>query len=116
MADRLRAAAAAQSGDPPQLVDEVLLDATHVWDHFRVEVAVAALRCGPAQLLAGLNSLGYLFEALVARDLRVFADVVDGTVQRYRDSDDLEIDEVATAGDVQARSWSSSATRSASDA
>lgn len=31
------------------------------------------------------------------RDLRVFANVVDGTVQRYRDSDDLEIDAVVTA-------------------
>jgi hypothetical protein len=33
------------------------------------------------------------------RDLRVFADVVDRTVQHYRDSDDLEIDAVVTAGD-----------------
>ena len=33
------------------------------------------------------------------RDLRVFPDVVDSTVQHYRDSDDLEIDAVVTAGD-----------------
>jgi uncharacterized protein len=50
-------------------------------------------------LLANLNSFGYLFEALVVHDLRLFADVVDGTVQHYRDSDDLEIDAVVTAGD-----------------
>jgi hypothetical protein len=62
-------------------------------------VAVAALRSGPDQLLADLNYLGYLFEALIVRDLRVFADAVDGTVQHYRDSDDLEIDAVVTAGD-----------------
>jgi predicted AAA+ superfamily ATPase len=62
-------------------------------------VAVASLRTGPDQLLADLNYFGYLFEALVVRDLRVFADVVDGTVQHYRDSDDLEIDAVVTAGD-----------------
>ena len=62
-------------------------------------VAVAALRTGPHQLLADLNYFGYLFEALVVRDLRVFADVVDGTVQHYRDSDDLEIDAVVTAAD-----------------
>jgi len=55
------------------------------------------LRCAPDQLLADLNYFGYLFEALVGRDLRVFADVVDGTVQHYRDSDDLEIDAVVTA-------------------
>lgn len=62
-------------------------------------VAVAALRTGPGQLLADLNYLGYLFEALVVRDLRVFATIVDGTVQHYRDSDDLEVDAVVTAGD-----------------
>ena len=62
-------------------------------------VAVAALRTGPDQLLADLKYFGYLFEALVVRDLRVFADVVDGTVQHYRDSNDLEIDAVVTAGD-----------------
>jgi predicted AAA+ superfamily ATPase len=62
-------------------------------------VAVAALRAGPQQLLADLKYFGHLFESLVLRDLRVFASVVDGTVQQYRDSDDLEIDAVVTAGD-----------------
>jgi uncharacterized protein len=62
-------------------------------------VAVAALRTGPAQLLLDLHYFGHLFEALVVRDLRVFADVVDGTVQHYRDSDNLEVDAVVTAGD-----------------
>lgn len=62
-------------------------------------IAVAALRAQPEQLLADLNYFGYLFEALVVRDLRVFADAVDGTVQHYRDSDGLEIDAVVAAGD-----------------
>jgi predicted AAA+ superfamily ATPase len=62
-------------------------------------VAVAVLRAGPSQLLADLNYLGHLFEALVVRDLRVFADAMDGSVQHYRDSDGLEIDAVVTAGD-----------------
>lgn len=62
-------------------------------------VAVAALRAGPHQLLADLNYFGHLFEALVVRDLRVTASIVDGTVQHYRDSDGLEIDAVVTAGD-----------------
>ena len=57
------------------------------------------LRWAPDQLLANPNYFGYLFEAFVGRDLRVFADVVDGTVQHYRDSDDLEIDAFVTASD-----------------
>lgn len=62
-------------------------------------LAVAALRASPAQLLADMQFFGHLFEALVVRDLRVYASVVDGTVQHYRDSDGLEIDAVVTAGD-----------------
>jgi uncharacterized protein len=60
-------------------------------------VAVAARRAGPDRLHADLNDFGYLFEALVVRDPRVFADAMDGTVQHDRDSDDLEIDAVVTA-------------------
>lgn len=62
-------------------------------------IAVAALRTGPDQLLADLNFFGYLFEALVVRDLRVFADALDGTVHHYRDSDNVEVDAVVTTGD-----------------
>jgi Domain of unknown function (DUF4143) len=60
---------------------------------------IAALRTGPHPLLTDLKYFGYLFEAVVVRDLRVFAEVVDVTVQYHRDSDDLEIDAVVTAGD-----------------
>ena len=62
-------------------------------------LAVAALRTGTVQLLADMKYFGYLFEALVVRDLRVFAGPVEGVVQHYRDSDGLEIDAVVTAGD-----------------
>jgi uncharacterized protein len=62
-------------------------------------LAVAALRTRPGQLLSDLNFFGHLFEAMVVRDLRVFADAVDGAVQHYRDSDGLEIDAVLSAGD-----------------
>jgi predicted AAA+ superfamily ATPase len=62
-------------------------------------IAVASLRAGPEQLLTDLSYFGHLFEALVVRDLRVFATVVNGAVQHYRDSDELEIDAIVTAGD-----------------
>lgn len=62
-------------------------------------IAVAALRTGTVQLLADMKYFGYLFEALVVRDLRVFAGLADGVVQHYRDSDGLEIDAVVTASD-----------------
>lgn len=62
-------------------------------------LAVAALRSNVNQLLTDLSTFGYLFESLVIRDLRVFSDALDGTVYHYRDSDDLEVDAVVTAGD-----------------
>lgn len=55
-------------------------------------LAVAALRATPDRLLADLNLLGYLFESLVVRDLRVYAQASDAEVLQYRDSNDLEAD------------------------
>ena len=57
-------------------------------------VAAAALRLGPSDLIADLNTFGLLFETLAARDLRVYADVLDGDVFHYRDKNGLECDAV----------------------
>lgn len=57
-------------------------------------IAVAALRIGPEDLLNDLKTMGFLFESLCIRDLRVYADALDGDVFRYRDSNGLECDAV----------------------
>lgn len=57
-------------------------------------LAVAALGAGPDSLLRDLNTLGLLFESLVVRDLRVYAQLIDGTVHHYRDSAGVEADAV----------------------
>jgi predicted AAA+ superfamily ATPase len=57
-------------------------------------LAVAALNASPARLLADLNLLGLLFESLVVRDLRVYAQGLDGQVRHYRDSNGLEVDAI----------------------
>jgi predicted AAA+ superfamily ATPase len=41
-----------------------------------------------------LNFLGFLFESLVVRDLRVYAQACDGEVLHYRDNTDLEVDAI----------------------
>lgn len=46
-----------------------------------------------------LNTLGLLFESLVVRDMRVYADAIDATVSDYRDSENLEVDIVVEARD-----------------
>lgn len=57
-------------------------------------VAAAALRLGTSDLIADLNTFGLLFETLAARDLRVYADALDGDVFHYRDKNGLECDAV----------------------
>ena len=57
-------------------------------------IAVAALRLGPQDLLNDLHTFGFLFENLCIRDLRVFADVLDGDLYHYRDKSGLECDAV----------------------
>lgn len=57
-------------------------------------VATAALGIGPQDLLNDLNTMGFLFENLCIRDLRVYADFLDGTIYHYRDRNGLECDAV----------------------
>ena len=57
-------------------------------------IATAALGLGPDDLISDLNTFGFVFETLCARDLRVFAEAVDGEVFHYRDKDNLECDAV----------------------
>ena len=57
-------------------------------------IATAALGVGPNDLLDDLNTMGFLFENLCVRDLRIYADYLDGTVYHYRDKNGLECDAV----------------------
>lgn len=60
-------------------------------------LAVAALRAAPDALLRDLNLFGFLFESLVVRDLRVYAQSADADVLQYRDSSGLEVDAIVQA-------------------
>lgn len=57
-------------------------------------IACAALGIGPQDLENDLNTFGLLFENLVVRDLRIYADAIDGKVYHYRDNLNLECDAV----------------------
>lgn len=65
-------------------------------------LAVAALNASPDALLGDLNLLGFLFESLVVRDLRVYAQLERGRVLQYRDNKGLEIDAIVERPD---RRW-----------
>ena len=61
-------------------------------------IAAAALGIGPNDLVNDLKTFGFLFETLCIRDLRVFADSLNGEVYHYRDRDGQECDAVAHLG------------------
>lgn len=57
-------------------------------------IATAALGIGPKDLIQDLNTMGFLFENLAVRDLRIYSELLDGSVYHYRDKSGLECDAV----------------------
>ena len=69
------------------------------WHFIDPSLATAALGISADRLLEDLNAMGLLFESMVVRDLRVYADIVDARVFHYRDSSGLEIDAIVERRD-----------------
>jgi predicted AAA+ superfamily ATPase len=57
-------------------------------------IAAASLGIGPNDLIYDLNTFGLLFESMCVRDLRTYADSLNGSVYHYRDRRGLECDAV----------------------
>lgn len=57
-------------------------------------IATAALGMGPKDLINDMATFGFIFETLAIRDLRVYADALDGKVYHFRDKNNLECDAV----------------------
>jgi len=62
-------------------------------------LAAAALRATSPRLLADLELMGFLFESLVIRDLRIYAQDQDAQVLHYKDNTDLEVDAIVERAD-----------------
>lgn len=76
----------------PHLRSKVRLRVQPVWYFVDPALAAAALGASPQRLLADLESLGFFFESLCVRDLRVYADAIGGDLFHYRDETGLEVD------------------------
>ena len=81
----LRSKAAIRTSEKRQFVDP--------------SIATAVLRANVDSILDDFNYFGFLFESLVARDLRVYAQALDGEIFHYRDKDNLEADLVIRLND-----------------
>ena len=57
-------------------------------------IATAALGIGPEDLMNDIRTYGFLFETMAVRDLRVYADALNGGVSHYLDRNGLECDAV----------------------
>ncbi|MBF6605731.1 MAG: ATP-binding protein [Chloroflexi bacterium] len=78
----------------PGLRSRTRLRAASVRHFVDPSLAVAAVRATPARLLADLNWFGFLFENLVVRDLRVYAQALEAEIYHYRDESGLEADAI----------------------
>ena len=57
-------------------------------------IAAAALGFGPKDLINDMNTFGLIFETLCFRDLRIYAELLNGDLYHYRDKNGLECDAV----------------------
>ena len=57
-------------------------------------IGIAALGIAPKDLINDLDTFGLFFEDMAVRDLRVYAEALDGGLYHYRDSNGLECDTV----------------------
>jgi len=71
------------------------------WHFVDPSLAAAALRATPGALLKDMKTFGLLFESMVIRDLRAFADMTDCQVFYYRDSTGYEVDAIVERYDGQ---------------
>ena len=83
----------------PHLRSRTTLRTTPVRHLADPSLAVAALRATPQRLLDELEYFGLLFESMVIRDLRVYAQANEAEVFHYREKGGLEVDAIVEADD-----------------
>ena len=83
----------------PHLRSRATLRSAPVRHFVDPSLAAAALRASPAKLVADLNLFGFLFESMVIRDLRIYAQAAGAELFHYREKDGLEVDAIVEAAD-----------------
>ena len=78
----------------PNLRSKVAIRSANTRYYIDPSIATAALGIGPNDLINDLNTFGFVFENLCIRDLRIYAESINGDLYHYRDSSSLECDAV----------------------
>lgn len=64
------------------------------WHFVDPSIAAASLQVSPQDLINDFSTFGLLFESLCIRDLRIYAQSMDGEIYHYHDGSDLEVDAI----------------------
>jgi len=83
----------------PKMRSKRAVRTSPTWHLSDPSIAVAALRAKPSRLLDDLGTMGFLFESLCVRDLRVYSSALDGSVFHFRDQRGLEVDAIVQLND-----------------
>ncbi len=78
----------------PNLRSKVAIRVSDTRYYVDPSIAAASLGIGPSDLINDLRTFGFLLETLCVRDLRVYADSLNGNLYHYRDKSGLECDAV----------------------
>ncbi len=83
----------------PSIRSKTAIRATKKKNLIDPSIAVAALNLSPEYFNSDFRTLGYLFESLCFRDLRIYSSLQRGRMSYYRDRYGLEADAVLHLGD-----------------
>lgn len=78
----------------PNLRSKTSIRTSNTLHYVDPSIATASLGISPDDLINDLSTFGLLFESMCIRDLRIYADYLDGKVYHYRDQSGLECDAV----------------------
>lgn len=83
----------------PNLRSKTVIRSTPARFFIDPSIGAIALKLTSSKLLNDFETFGLFFEALVIRDLRIYAEVLGGEVYRYKDKSGLEIDAIIQLND-----------------
>lgn len=78
----------------PNICSKTAIQSSNTRYFIDPSIATSALSVRPQDLVNDLRSFGFFFEAMAVRDLRTYADALDGELFHYRDASGLECDAV----------------------
>ncbi|MCL2889579.1 MAG: DUF4143 domain-containing protein [Eggerthellaceae bacterium] len=78
----------------PRMRSRTAIRSSPTWHFADPSIAVAALQAKPSRLLDDLETMGFLFESLCMRDLRVYSSALGGSVFHFRDRNGFEVDAI----------------------